>query len=209
MLTGAWEEGHTPHPCSQGPVEPGPERLDVGGVDGRAAPDAQARRGVAVAGDVEGGAFLLEQLHGHLLDPGFVGAVDGQADAGLRADRRVGGEVAEPVARFDDAVERGGIGVAARDQRRRARRCFDPFQREIASSTASIEGVLIVSPEDALDQLALGGQAEDLGQRPGGRVAFQPLDRAGPRISTPCAPSPPSTFCQEKVATSILSHGRS
>src|SRR3546814_4230708 len=26
----------------------------------------------------------------------------------------------------------------------------------------------------------------------------------GPRISTPCPPSPPSTFCQLKVATSIL-----
>ena len=31
----------------------------------------------------------------------------------------------------------------------------------------------------------------------------------GPRISTPWPPSPPSTFCQLKVATSILSHGRS
>ena len=31
----------------------------------------------------------------------------------------------------------------------------------------------------------------------------------GDRISMPCAPSPPSTFCQEKVTTSSLSHGRS
>ena len=49
----------------------------------------------------------------------------------------------------------------------------------IASSTASIEGVLIVSPlKTALDQLARFGEAEDLGQRPVGGVAFQPLDRA-------------------------------
>ena len=31
----------------------------------------------------------------------------------------------------------------------------------------------------------------------------------GERISMPCAPSPPSTFCQEKVTTSSFFHGRS
>ena len=51
------------------------ERLDVGGVDGRAAPDAQARRGVAIAGDVEGCALRFEQ-RGHRLYPRLVGARD-------------------------------------------------------------------------------------------------------------------------------------
>src|ERR1700761_2495069 len=45
----------------EGPVEPGAQSLDVRGLDRRAAPDAQARRGVAVAADVEGHALLLEQ----------------------------------------------------------------------------------------------------------------------------------------------------
>ena len=57
--------------------------------------------------------------------------------------------------------------------------------------------------------LPLLGQAENLGQRPGRRVALEPCDRARARTSMPCAASPPSTFCQEKVTTSSLSHGRS
>src|SRR4051812_29749684 len=44
----------------EGPVEPGGQCVDVGGVDGCAAPDPQARRGVAVAADVQRHAFLLE-----------------------------------------------------------------------------------------------------------------------------------------------------
>src|SRR3546814_21097574 len=47
-----------------GPVEPWPERCDIGGVDRRAAPDAKARRRVAIAPDVEGGAFLFPQARG-------------------------------------------------------------------------------------------------------------------------------------------------
>src|SRR5215218_3723039 len=35
-----------------GPVEPGKESLDVGRLDRRAAPDAQARRGIAIGRDV-------------------------------------------------------------------------------------------------------------------------------------------------------------
>ena len=112
-----------------GPVEPRPERFDVGGVDGRAAPDAQARRGVAIAGDVVGRAFRLEQLGEALIDA-VVGALDRQADAGLRARRRVGGEVAEPVALRDDPVERRGIGVGARDQPVEPADRLRPFERD-------------------------------------------------------------------------------
>ena len=53
------------------------------------------------------------------------------------------------------------------------------FRPSIASSTHSIEGVLMVSPlKIAFAELAAFGQAEDLRQRPGRRVALQPLDRA-------------------------------
>ena len=43
------------------PVEPLGESLDVARFDRRAAPDAQARRSVAVVGDVVAGAFLLDR----------------------------------------------------------------------------------------------------------------------------------------------------
>src|SRR5687768_9992519 len=72
------------------PIEPRPERLDIGGVDGRAAPDPQARRGVAVTGDVVGRALGFEQT-GEPLDEVCIGVCDRQADAGLRAGRRVRG----------------------------------------------------------------------------------------------------------------------
>ena len=45
----------------KGPVEPVRQRLDVLGLDGGAAPDAQAGRRVAIMRDVEGRAFLLDQ----------------------------------------------------------------------------------------------------------------------------------------------------
>src|SRR4029450_9939965 len=47
---------------SERPVEPGQERFDVAGVDGRAPPDAQPGRCVAMRADVLRDAFLVEQL---------------------------------------------------------------------------------------------------------------------------------------------------
>src|SRR5215467_14119359 len=44
-----------------GPVEPGCERGEICGFDGRAAPDAQAGWSVAVSGDIKGRLLLLEQ----------------------------------------------------------------------------------------------------------------------------------------------------
>ncbi len=44
----------------ESPIEPGRQRLDVGGLDGRAAPDAKPRRSVAMGADIEGDALLLE-----------------------------------------------------------------------------------------------------------------------------------------------------
>src|SRR5262249_55205284 len=51
----------------EGPVEPERERLDVGGLDGRAAPDAQAGGCVTIGVDIVGDAFLLER-RGQVLD---------------------------------------------------------------------------------------------------------------------------------------------
>ena len=80
--------------CSRrvGPVEPRTERLDVGGLDRGAAPDAQARRGVAIGADVEGDALALEALHEaggetrhRRVTPGeHVRIGDHEADAGVR-----------------------------------------------------------------------------------------------------------------------------
>src|SRR5207244_3506923 len=44
----------------EGPVDPRRQRLEIGSLDGRAAPDAQARRRIAMRRDVVGGAFLLD-----------------------------------------------------------------------------------------------------------------------------------------------------
>src|SRR3546814_9949307 len=97
-----------------GPVEPGAERFDIGGVDGRAAPDAQARRGIAIAGDIMGRPFGVEQPR-ELLDEVRIGAFDREAHAGLRADAAIDREMAEPRPCGDDLVERGGIGVRSEE----------------------------------------------------------------------------------------------
>ena len=66
----AWHELHEPLMAAFasaalalaiGPVEPQRQRFDIGALDGRAAPDAQARRRVAIGGDVVGDAFLVER----------------------------------------------------------------------------------------------------------------------------------------------------
>ena len=43
------------------PIKPGQQRLDVGGLNRRAAPDAQARRRVPIGGHVVGNALALQQ----------------------------------------------------------------------------------------------------------------------------------------------------
>src|SRR5690606_27114674 len=109
---GAWPAGRGSGHLERnpGPVEPGTERLNVSSVDGRAAPDAKARRGIAIAGDVVSRAFLLKQA-GESLDEVGVGAFDGEAHRSARADALVLGQVSQPIALGDDLVERRGIGV--------------------------------------------------------------------------------------------------
>ena len=75
------------------------------------------------------------------------------------------------------------------------------------SSTASIDGVLIVSPVK-MPSISLPPlvRRKIFGSGRSRAQAFQPLDRARTEDrASPCAASPPSTFCQLKVATSIFS----
>ena len=130
-----------------------------------------------------------------------------QADAGVRPDCRILGEMLEPVARSRRSRSSAAALASVRAIRPTARRRSSPIQRDqIASSTASIDGVLIVSPVK-MPSISLPPlvSRKIFGSGRSGPVALEPLDRARARISTPCPPSPPSTFCQLKVATSILS----
>src|SRR5256885_661535 len=114
------------------PVEPRPEHLDVGGIDRRPAPDSKARRRVAVGSDVVGRVLALEQLADGLL-PGaiglFVGAIgELQADRGVRSDRRIAGEMLDPVRALNPLIERSGVGVGAGGQRVQAADAFSPVE---------------------------------------------------------------------------------
>ncbi len=171
----------------EGPVEPGAERLDVGGVDGGAAPDAQARRRVAVAGDVVGDALGLEEL-GHALDEVALARLverrdlrvdDPQADRGVRARRRVGDEVLDPRGPVDPGLQRREVGVGAGAGGGEAADPFHPVERvDRVGDGEHRGGVDRLAGEDAVDELAALGEAEDLRQRPRRGVALQPLDGA-------------------------------
>ncbi len=79
-----------------------------------------------------------------------------------------------------------------------------------ASSTASIEGVLIVSPWKMPSiSLPLLVRRKIFGSgRPELYVSSRSTAR-GLRTIMPCAPSPPRTFCQDHVVTSSFFQGRS
>ncbi len=85
----------------------------------------------------------------------------------------------EPLAVVDDPVERGGIGIAACNHARCAADPLGPFERpDRVFDREHRGGVDRLAPEHAFVERTLACQAEDLGQRPGRRVAFEPLDRA-------------------------------
>src|SRR6185369_8105428 len=56
----------------EGPIEPRRQRLDVARLHRGAAPDAQARRGIAIVGDVVGDAFLLHDAGERLGEGGLL-----------------------------------------------------------------------------------------------------------------------------------------
>ncbi len=125
--------------------------------------------------------------------------------AGSSARKSIHGVFADPVA--EDLEVGVGAGHAAPSSPPTA---FAQVERvEVVLDAQHRRRVDRLALEDAVDQLAALGHAEDLRQRPGRRVALQPLRRrAGDRMIMPCAASPPSAFCQEKVTTSSLAKSR-
>ena len=76
------------------------------------------------------------------------------------------------------------------------------------SSTHSIDGVLRVRPSKiASSSRPPAVRRKIFGNGHGGTWLSSRSTARGDRISMPCAASPPSTFCHEKVAASSLSHG--
>ena len=107
------------------------------------------------------------------------GIDDAEADGGRRADLAAAGEEAGPTALPDPGFQHRQTASAARDQRRQTPQVLgpaQPVQRILdRQHRRRVDGLAL---EDALDQLAALGQAEDLGQRPGGLERLEPLDRA-------------------------------
>ena len=141
----------------EGPVEPGRQRLDVGRLDGGAAPDAQARRGVAIGADVVGDAFaspaaeviaLAKAAAASARQRGDGGVDDLEADRGVGAGRRVRGEELDPGRCSVDPVcqHRRGWRRRGRSGPSRPPTAFAQSSASMSSSTPSIEGVLMVSP---------------------------------------------------------------
>src|SRR6516162_10125895 len=107
-----------------GPIEPARERFDIGALDGRAAPNAQAWRRIPISVDVEGDAFFIES-GGDAFDesrlclrrePGDRGIDDFQTYRRVGADRRIVGEEVNPRAAAHPVGDDPGIGVGARTQ---------------------------------------------------------------------------------------------
>ena len=79
----------------------------------------------------------------------------------------------------DEAVDDREIGVGARDQRIEPADRLGPAERvEIVFDAQHRRRVDGLALEDAFDELAARGQAEDLRQRPGRLVGFEPFDGA-------------------------------
>src|SRR5215510_7118147 len=170
-----------------GPVEPRHQGLDVGGLDGRAAPDTQARRRVAVGRDVVGDAFLLQRRR-HALgegglpvcrQPAHRRVANLEAYGRVRADRRVRRQEVDPGRARHPVGDDLRIGVGARDQVFQAAQRLRPRQRiEIilhAQHRRRVDGFAL---KNAGHELAALGHAENLRQRPWRLVGLEPLHGA-------------------------------
>ena len=157
-------------------------------LDRRAAPDAQARRGVAVGADVVGDALLRRAPPRcpwrRALPPRPAGTTSGSTTTGTRRcwsaspGPSPGGDPRR--ARRPSRAITLAFGVRAGDGRR-GRRWPSAHSQRVdvvldAQHRRRVDGLAL---EYAFDELAALGHAEDLGQRPGRRVALQPRDGAG------------------------------
>ncbi len=100
-----------------------------------------------------------------------------KADGGVRAGFRLHRQIGNPRRICDKAVENCKIRIGTRNQRIETAERFRPFQRiEIVFHTEHGRRVDGFADEDAFDQLAALGHAENLRQRPSRLVAFQTFD---------------------------------
>ena len=94
----------------------------------------------------------------------------------------IGDEVRDPGRRVDPGLQRRGVGVGPGAGRGEAADPLHPVERVDRVGDAEHRGrVDRLAGEDAVDELAALGQAEDLRQRPGRGEALQPLDGARAR----------------------------
>jgi len=200
----------------EGPVEPEGQRFDVGCLDRRAAPDAQAGRSVAIAADVEGDLLLLQRAGERLGERRCPSA--GKAATSLSTTLRQT-LVLERVAERG----RGSRPTASWPPSRRspwrwrrrartgpsARRRSWPHKRVDVVLDAQHRGVLIVSPSKIPSISCRPWSCGRLGQRPGRLVGLEPLDRARAEDDHAVRRLAASAFCQEKVVTSSFGQSRS
>ena len=167
----------------KGPFKPGQKRLDVGCFNRATAPDPQARGCITISADVVSDILGLKALGDCL---GKSRTVTDARIGELEANRRVGArgrvcrEVFDPVVCSAKIKDRLRIGIRPRDEPLEATVRARPRERpQLSFNRQHGRCVDRLAAEDTVNQLATLGKAEDLGQRPRGRVAFQPLDSAG------------------------------
>src|SRR5487761_1233636 len=137
----------------EGPVEPRQQCLDVAGFDRGSAPEAQTRRRVAMASNVVGHAFGVEQR----LDAFHLGALrvgceteepvvhDLETDRRARPDLGVDNKEVEPFGSRHPARDRRQIGFAARLERRESANRLGPFEANVPITDAILRRRVIVS----------------------------------------------------------------
>jgi hypothetical protein len=102
-----------------------------------------------------------------------------ETDRRIRPRRRIRREVVDPVPFRAEIEHRLRIPVCTRHQLRQPANRLRPVKRQqVILNRQHRRRVDRLAHENAFDQLAALGQAKDLGQGPGGRVAFQPLNGA-------------------------------
>ena len=173
----------------EGPVEPGRQRLEVGGVDGGAAPDPQARRARRGSRRRRGRRLPSPAPRPASWRSPPAPSRRERGDRGSTTFRQT--EVLERVAgSLGEEGDPGGLlrpSLRARARLASARRFIAGEAADRGGPVQRVEVVLDAEHrgrvdrralEDVLGQLAALGHAEQLRQRPGGRVALQPRDRA-------------------------------
>src|SRR5580658_1730153 len=157
------------------PVEPERERLDVGTLNGRTAPDAQARRRVAVGVDVVSDAFLVESrgnaFHESRLSVSSQArdrrVDDLQANRRIRTRRRIARQKVNPLRARNPIRDHPRIAVGAAAKGGDATNRLCPFEGiEIVLYAQHRRRVDGLADEDSFDQLATLGHAENFRQRP-------------------------------------------